>query len=201
MKDDPQRQGVRSSWKSLSPSRPSFDPDHFGKLSELRKTAASGAREILMVACSDHGTSPDNLSVTRPGQLYIVQNMAAAVPDAKATRALPTLASIEYAVCFMKVKHAIVCGHLNCRLLSQWLKSHSLQSDPEGPSANPSASATPNELVIRQHVVNQLTNLHSHEFIHERLLDGRLKLYGWVVNDQTARIRSFDPTSARFVPI
>lgn len=154
-----------------------------------------------MVACCDHGTDPDTLSIARPGQLYIVQNMAAAVPHAKATRLVPSLASIEYAVCFLKVKHAIVCGHLYCRLLSHWLKWHPAPADHKHDAANLPACAAPTEREVREHVLNQLANLQSHEFVQDKLREGRLHLHGWVVNDHTARIESYDPTSGDFVPI
>jgi carbonic anhydrase len=190
-----------SSRKFLPPGRRSFLPDHFGEVSELRKTAASGGREILMVACCDHGTNPDTLSITQPGQLYIVQNMAATVPHAKATRLVPSLASIEYAVCFMKVKHAIVCGHLDCRLLSYWLKWHPPPAEDVEPEATTPPSALPTETTVREHVLAQLANLESHEFIQDRLREGRLRLHGWIVNDHTARIKSFDPHTGDFVPI
>lgn len=192
-----------SSRKFLPPGRRSFLPDHFGDLSELRKTAASGGRKILMVACCDHGANPDTLSITQPGQLYIVQNMAATVPHAKATRLVPSLASIEYAVCFMKVRHAIVCGHLDCRLLPYWLKWHPTPTEGDEPAAKmePPANALPTEPMVREHVLAQLANLQSHEFIQDKLREGRLRLHGWIVNDQTARIKSFDPQTGDFVPI
>ncbi len=100
-----------------------FNPDFFGTYRELRDCAATGGQEILLIACSDHGTAPDNLSFAETGRLVIVQNMAASIPKAGHAYGMAALGSIEYAIGLMNVQHAVVCGHLGCRIIPHWLKS------------------------------------------------------------------------------
>src|SRR5690606_8204067 len=147
---------------------PQFDPHQFGTLDELRACARGGREQILLVCCSDHYTGPDNLSLADPDRLTVVQNLAATIPAAGQPHGLTTLASIEYAVVLRNARHAIICGHRRCGVLAHWLKSQ----PGKQPMPRPSAFEA-NELILRKHVLQQLANLRSHEFIRHRLDEGR----------------------------
>lgn len=191
-----------------------FDAAHFGNLSELLRSAAAGPQNILLLACADHGTAPDNVSFARPGTFYIVQNMGASVPGVSDPFSETTLANIQYAICHINVKAVIICGHLGCNVIRNditkfakcekqnelfrlWSKAHET-IDKHYPNTTPDQKAN---LLVREHLLFQLENLESHEFVQTRLNDGRLKLHCWLVDDETARVRNYDPVIGQFTSV
>jgi len=81
-----------------------------------RELASSGqSPEILVIGCCDSRVSPEVIFDARPGELFVVRNVANLVPPYTpdgATRAVS--AAIEYAVQALKVKHIVVLGHAHC---------------------------------------------------------------------------------------
>lgn len=81
-----------------------------------RELASSGqSPEIMVIGCCDSRVSPEVIFDARPGELFVVRNVANLVPPYTpdgATRAVS--AAIEYAVQALKVKHIVVLGHAHC---------------------------------------------------------------------------------------
>jgi len=71
--------------------------------------------EIMVVGCCDSRVSPEVIFDARPGELFVVRNVANLVPPYTpdgAQRAVS--AALEFAVQALKVKHIIVLGHAHC---------------------------------------------------------------------------------------
>ena len=56
-----------------------FSTSQFGTLADWMAT--SSERDTLLVACSDHGTAPDNLSFAGESRLLIVQHLISSIPS------------------------------------------------------------------------------------------------------------------------
>lgn len=187
-----------------------FDPEHFGTVGELRASAGAGACPILMVSCSDHETAPDLVSLGGPDRLFVVQQVAAAIPASSDVGRPSVLASIEYAVAVLEVRHVIVCQHLGCGIISRWLRGEpQVPSSAEGrferevrqlvDASHPGITGRERtRLMVHEHTLSQIENLQTHECIQSRLRTGRIRLHGWVVDDETARVRQFDAVNGRF---
>src|ERR1700750_1939333 len=71
--------------------------------------------EVMVIGCCDSRVSPEVIFDARPGELFVVRNVANLVPPYTPdgdTRAVS--AAIEYAVQALKVKHIVVLGHAHC---------------------------------------------------------------------------------------
>ena len=69
----------------------------------------------LFIGCSDSRVVPELITRTRPGELFMVRNIANIVPPFRKTEDyVGTTSAIEYAVQVLNVEAIVVCGHSNC---------------------------------------------------------------------------------------
>ncbi|MCA9143064.1 MAG: hypothetical protein KDB05_09775 [Planctomycetales bacterium] len=197
----------------LNKSLHRFEPRYFGTIRELLEDVRSDATNVVIVGCSDLGAAPDQLSVAGAERFYKVQNLAATITPRGELGTPSTIAAIEYAVQLLHVRHVIVCGHFGCGIIESWLtkelgdaaaaeaaRFHRDVCSLVDQSYTPTSAAERRGLMVREQVLVQLENLQSHEFICSALSETRLRLYGWLVDERTARIQSFHPDTGQFAP-
>jgi carbonic anhydrase len=82
----------------------------------FQEMAENGQRpEIMVIACCDSRVSPEVIFDARPGELFVVRNVANLVPPYAPDGELHgTSAALEFAVQGLKVKHVVVMGHGRC---------------------------------------------------------------------------------------
>lgn len=71
--------------------------------------------KVMVIACSDSRVDPTQIFDTRPGEIFVVRNVAALVPPFETTPGLHGVsAALEFAVQFLKVEEIVVVGHGLC---------------------------------------------------------------------------------------
>jgi carbonic anhydrase len=71
--------------------------------------------KVMVIACSDSRVDPTQIFDTRPGEIFVVRNVAALVPPYETTPGLHGVsAALEFAVQFLKVEEILVMGHGLC---------------------------------------------------------------------------------------
>jgi carbonic anhydrase len=71
--------------------------------------------EIMVIACCDSRVSPEVIFDARPGEIFVVRNVANLVPPYSPDGELHgTSAALEFAVQALKVRHIVVMGHGRC---------------------------------------------------------------------------------------
>jgi len=88
-------------WAAESTRR---DPDFFSRL--VRQQAPA----YLWIGCSDSRVPANEIVGLAPGEMFVHRNIANVVVHAD----LNCLATIQYAVDVLGVRHIIVCGHYGC---------------------------------------------------------------------------------------
>jgi carbonic anhydrase len=70
---------------------------------------------VMVIACSDSRVDPTQIFDTKPGEVFVVRNVAALVPPFETTPGLHGVsAALEFAVQFLKVEEIVVVGHGHC---------------------------------------------------------------------------------------
>lgn len=90
--------------KAWAAERLADDPEFFSRLANVQTP------EYLWIGCSDSRVPPDQITGTKPGEIFIHRNIANMVVHTD----LNLLSVLHYAVEVLKVRHIIVCGHYGC---------------------------------------------------------------------------------------
>ena len=72
--------------------------------------------KVMVIACSDSRVNPDLIFNSKPGDLFVVRNVANLVPPYEPDdKHHSTSAALEFAVKALQVDHIVIMGHSLCR--------------------------------------------------------------------------------------
>lgn len=193
-----------------------FQSEVFGPKQDLfAKLSAGQSPEALFITCSDSRISPNLLTQTNPGDLFILRNAGNLVPpygDGNSAEA----ATIEFAVAGLGVKHIIVCGHTLCGAMKGLLNPDSLERLPAVRAWLSHAEATRRVMeenythlsgealltaATEENVLAQVENLRTHPAVRSRISRGELSVYAWVYKIQTGDVFQFEHEHGQFLPL
>jgi len=169
----------------------------------------SGGRKVACICCCELGAAPQDLTRGQVDEIYTIQD-AGGVVTLDGHRPVPSIeASIDYALGVQEVEHIVVCGHSRCRFIHNTLQAAGAPDVALAdefrtilqPVAQRYATSTGNSLgsvLVQEHVLLQLEALAQVDGVARRLGEGRLKLYGWIVDEETARVYSFNVETGQF---
>jgi carbonic anhydrase len=171
-----------------------------------------------MIGCSDSRADPAILTNTRPGDLFIVRNVAGIVPPYTLDSGHHgTSAAIEFAVKALSVKDIVVMGHSMCggvrALAERDLVAEKYEFLPSWVDiVNPAlkaarqqtANASPEEArrALEQAVILvSLKNLLTFPWIKQGVAEGRLQIHGWYFDMTAGRLLAYDEGTKTFVDV
>jgi len=83
--------------------------------------------EVMIVSCCDSRVDPAILLQCKPGDLFVVRNVANIIPPLRHdVQCHSTSAALEFAVCFLNIKHLIILGHSQCGGIEAFLNKNQL---------------------------------------------------------------------------
>jgi len=86
------------------------EQDRYRELAEMGQ-----APEVMVIGCADSRVSPEVIFDARPGELFVVRNVANIVPPyAPDGHAHGVSAALEFGIAALKIKHIVVLGHAHC---------------------------------------------------------------------------------------
>ncbi|MBM3632526.1 MAG: carbonic anhydrase [Alphaproteobacteria bacterium] len=172
--------------------------------------------KVLMIACSDSRVDPAIVMNCKPGDLFVVRNVANLVPPYEADNAYHgTSAALEFAVRGLKIHHVVIFGHSQCggiqTLINQAGKEHlpysfvtkwmELAQSACDYTYTHHAQATLEEkahLCGHYAIINSLNNLMTFPWISEGVKDNTLFIHGWFLNLSTGIIDAYNFKSKQF---
>lgn len=174
------REGVAKFQSSVHPSMQAV-------YSELENGQAP---ETLFITCSDSRVSPNLITQTDPGEIFVIRNAGNIVPK-PGTGELAVEATIQYAVEVLKVRNVVVCGHAQCGAVGGLLNLSALESLPAVHDWVKKSEAILEKIAdcdeesktseaIKANVMLQLDHLMEYPYVASAVESGDLELHGIV---------------------
>lgn len=183
----------------------------------LYKELRAGQKPVaVVVACSDSRVDPVQILNARPGELFVIRNVANLVPPHEPdTHHHGVSSALEYAIRHLRVRHIIVMGHAHCGgfanllgggheqdvFLNVWLDQAQLakrEAERLPPSVGPEARQRACEM---NGVRISLRNLRTFPWIEQALAKNRLHLHGLYFDMIAGELLCLDPESDMFIPL
>jgi carbonic anhydrase len=186
--------------------------------SRYRELAEHGqSPEIMIIGCADSRVSPEVIFNARPGEMFVVRNVANLVPPyAPDGRAHGVSAALEFGVAALKVKHIVVLGHAQCGgvrafaedaepltpgdFIGKWMSLMAPAAEKVGPRGNRSM-ADYLTLLEQANVALSLDNLLTFPRLRAFVEAGQIKTHGAYFGVATGRLSVRDAATGEFRPI
>jgi carbonic anhydrase len=172
----------------------------------------------LVIACSDSRVDPALVMDCKPGDLFVVRNVANLVPPYETGGGYHGVsAALEFAVRALEVQHIIVLGHRQCggikalfegipegldgEFIKPWVNMAKRAADrvrADFPEASNDEKLCECEM---GGIIVSLENLKTFPWIQERVEQGKLKLHGWYFDIVSGEMREYDQNKLKFSPL
>jgi carbonic anhydrase len=183
-----------------------------------RELAQSGqSPEVMVIGCCDSRCSPEVIFNSRPGELFVVRNIANLVPPyAPDAQAHGVSAALEFGVMALRVKHIVVLGHAQCGgikafaedaepltpgdFIGNWMKLMT----PAAEKIGPRGSRPMDEyltLLEQANVALSLDNLMTFPRLRTKVERGDIRLHGAYFGVATGQLSVRDPASGKFTQV
>jgi carbonic anhydrase len=171
----------------------------------FRELVEKGQRpEVMVIACSDSRINASILGKAKPGELFIVRNVANLVPPYEPDgKRHGTSAAVEFAVRDLKVRHIVLLGHSHCggiKFLCEGEQGGEKREFIEGwmsivERARDDSLEGEMQLrhVEREAVKVSLENLMTFPWVASRVEAGDLELHGWLFDLEAGRLLALTP--------
>jgi len=182
---------------------------------------AEGQRpRVMVIACSDSRVDPAQIFDARPGEMFVVRNVANLVPPFEPDNAYHGVsAALEFGVTQLEVEELVVMGHGFCggcaaaltgqfddaehgagHFIAHWIDMLA-EARSRIRARHPELDRAAFLEMEQEGVRISLGNLRSFPWVREREADGRLKLHGAFFAVADGVLHVCDEDSGDFAPI
>jgi carbonic anhydrase len=185
--------------------------------SRYHELAEGGQRpQTMVIGCCDSRASPEVIFDARPGELFVMRNVANLVPPFSPTGSTHGVsAALEFAVQGLEVKHIVVMGHSRCGGIRAFVEHRHapISGDfidkwmaliaPAARSLGDLDSACQDDLTRLEQasIVATLENLKTFPWIASRVEGRELELIGAYFDVATGVLAVLDPARGTFAPL
>jgi carbonic anhydrase len=171
----------------------------------------------MVIGCCDSRVSPEVIFDARPGELFVVRNVANIVPPyAPDERAHGVSAALEFGVGALKVRHIVVLGHAQCGgikafaedaeplspgdFIGNWMKLMAPAAEKVGPRGELSAADYLTRLE-QANIVNSIDNLMTFPRLRRLIERTEVMIHGAYFGVATGKLSVRDPATGEFTQI
>ena len=166
--------------------------------------------KALVIACCDSRVDPAIITNCKPGDLFVIRNIANLVPPFSDNTSHQNInAALKFGIINLNIKNIIVLGHSHCGGISSLMDdSHDKWMEIAMPAKQEvlekHANHPPEEqkrLCEQTSLIMSLNNLKTFPWIKERVLTDELFLHAWYFDLATGIIKTYDQASDQFVSL
>lgn len=204
--------------KNLIAGNKRFRKKYFNKEKALfNELVSSGQRpKTMMVACSDSRIDPAIIFDSKPGELFVIRNVANLIPPCELDNnsSHGTSAALEFGTRFLHVEQIILLGHSNCggiqallenadslwqkkpdSFIGQWMETARPAYDQVLRQNNALTQQEKLRLLERYALIHSLKNLHTFPWIEQRVNKKTLAVYVLYFDLATGLLKLYDQKS------
>jgi carbonic anhydrase len=198
-------------YRQFADGRLRHEQDRYRELAE-----AGQSPEVLVIGCSDSRVSPEVIFDARPGELFVVRNVANIVPPYEPDgHAHGVSAALEFAVVALKVKHIVVLGHAHCGgvkafaenakplspgdFIGNWMRLMAPALEKVGP-ADRLSHADYIARLEQANVANSLDNLRTFPNLQKLIASGEIAVHGAYFGVARGELSIRDEATGEFLP-
>jgi carbonic anhydrase len=188
------------------------EQDRYRELAEHGQTP-----EIMVIGCCDSRVSPEVIFDARPGELFVVRNVANLVPPYETDGKYHGVsAALEFGVGVLKVKHIVILGHAHCGgirayaedaepispgdFIGRWMSLMAPAAEKVG--ARGSMSRTEYlERMEQASIINTLDNLMTFPRLSKLIERGAVTLHGAYFGVAKGELSVLDRATGEFRPV
>jgi carbonic anhydrase len=202
-----------SGYEAFLGGRFAYEQERFHHLAE-----AGQSPRIMLIGCCDSRVSPEVIFDARPGELFVVRNIANLVPPYGPSDGLHgTSAALEFGVMGLGVEHIVLMGHANCGGVRAFAHNEAHAGhEPLSPGdfigkwisllSTASARIESDNIPVDDYVerlalasiIEGLANLRSFPWILERERQAKLSLHGAYFGIAKGTLFALDEVTGRF---
>lgn len=168
--------------------------------------------QTLVITCSDSRSDPTTIFHARPGEIFVIRNVAAIVPPYETDSSHHgTSAAIAFAVLSLQVRNILVMGHAQCGGVAAALDNSIAEGVPFLRAwvdlLEPAVARLPHDAHNRHTLLEQdsvrlsLERLMEFPFVAERVNAGELELNGARFGIADGRLELLDKKSGAFLEL
>ncbi|WP_421938384.1 carbonate dehydratase [Pedobacter sp.] len=176
------------------------DPDFFDKLS------AGQAPPVLWIGCSDSRVPANQITNTKPGDIFVHRNIANVVVHTD----MNLLSVLDYSINVLKVKHVIVCGHYGCGgvkaalgnkqvgIIDNWLRNiRDVYRVHESELSSITDENQKFDRLVELNAIEGAANVTNTSIVQNAWANGQeLSVHAWVYSLKTGLIKDLEVTCA-----
>jgi carbonic anhydrase len=173
--------------------------------------------EIMVIGCCDSRVSPEVIFDARPGELFVVRNVANLVPPFETGGTYHGVsAALEFGIGALKIQHIVVLGHAHCGgvkafaedaepispgdFIGRWMSLMAPAAEKVGPRGSTSREDYLEQLE-KASVINTLDNLTTFPRLNKLIERGAVTLHGAYFGVAEGELSVLDKATGEFWPV
>jgi carbonic anhydrase len=183
-----------------------------------KNLVAFGQRpRYLVIACSDSRVDPSHVLNCKPGDLFVIRNVANLIPPYETDPHYHgTSAALEFGVCGLGIKEIIILGHSQCggimsllaedketkegSFIAKWMELAQISETAINTLSHHSIVEKAN-VCGKNALLGSLKNLQTFPWIAEKVHFGEIHIHAWYFDLVSGTIFFYNKTANEFEPL